>query len=348
MATFRKVHTSFWSDPFVESLTPEQKFFLLFLLTNEKTSQCGIYQLTMKQMVFHSGYNSDTVEKLINFFSEECKIMYDRETQEMAIKNWRKYNDHSSPKVQACVQQELLKVKSERLKSFMLYEESDAVLVNKSHRVPEALRSHILTQYGHKCQKCSAPGDVIDFIIPRHMGGVETEENLRVLCKSCKNGRPMHGEDLKKEVISDGFDYQYLSTLSIDYLYSIGTQSQKEKEKEKEEEREKEKDKEWISGWPFDMSFLHVWEDWKDYKKRERKGWYKTAKTEHAAMQHLHSLSGGDGRAAEKIVQLSIANGWQGLHPLKNNFNGNTNTSRTSISKPIPAGNVPQGGFGRP
>lgn len=28
MAIFRKVHVTFWSDSFVQDLTPEQKFFL--------------------------------------------------------------------------------------------------------------------------------------------------------------------------------------------------------------------------------------------------------------------------------------------------------------------------------
>ena len=50
MAIFRKVHVTFWRDEFVEGLTPEQKFFYLYLLTNDRTTQCGIYEITIKQM----------------------------------------------------------------------------------------------------------------------------------------------------------------------------------------------------------------------------------------------------------------------------------------------------------
>ncbi len=53
MAKYRMVHTEFWDDPkVVEELTPEDKFFFLYLLTNANTTQIGIYQITKKQMAF--------------------------------------------------------------------------------------------------------------------------------------------------------------------------------------------------------------------------------------------------------------------------------------------------------
>jgi len=111
MAIFRKVHVTFWRDEFVESLTPEQKFFYLYLLTNDRTTQCGIYEITTKQMCYDTGYNEDTIKKLIVFFVEIGKIRYSINTKEMALKNWVKYNDSNSPKVRACIDKELLKVK---------------------------------------------------------------------------------------------------------------------------------------------------------------------------------------------------------------------------------------------
>lgn len=53
MAIFRKVETSFWSDPMVqEEMTPDDKFFYLYLMTNPKSSMIGIYTITKKQMAF--------------------------------------------------------------------------------------------------------------------------------------------------------------------------------------------------------------------------------------------------------------------------------------------------------
>jgi len=111
MAIFRKIHVSFWKDEFIESLTPEQKFFYLYLMTNDRTTQCGIYEITIKQMCYDTGYNEDTIKKLIEFFTKCGKIQYSLATKEMAMKNWAKYNDSTSPKVKACITKELLKVK---------------------------------------------------------------------------------------------------------------------------------------------------------------------------------------------------------------------------------------------
>ena len=111
MAIFRKIHVSFWKDEFIESLTPEQKFFYLYLMTNDRTTQCGIYEITIKQICYDTGYNEDTVKKLIELFTNYGKIKYSLKTKEMALKNWAKYNDSTSPKVKSCINKELLKVK---------------------------------------------------------------------------------------------------------------------------------------------------------------------------------------------------------------------------------------------
>lgn len=111
MAVFRKIHTQFWGDPFTQDLTPEQKYFYLYLITNDKTKQCGIYEITKRQMCYDTGYNIDTVSKLLEYFISCQKIRYNVETNELAIKNWDKYNGSTSPKVQSCVNEELKSVK---------------------------------------------------------------------------------------------------------------------------------------------------------------------------------------------------------------------------------------------
>jgi len=113
MATFRKIHVTFWSDDFVQTLTPEQKYFYLYLLTNERTQQCGIYEITKRRMSFDTGYTIDTIDRLIEIFTEKGKIYYSRDTHEMAVLNWMKYNDSTSPKVKGCVNKELHTVKNE-------------------------------------------------------------------------------------------------------------------------------------------------------------------------------------------------------------------------------------------
>lgn len=115
MAIFRKIHVQFWSDVFIQSLTPEQKFFFLYLLTNERTKQCGIYEITSRQISYDTGYNVETINKLIEFFENAGKLLFSRETNEIAIKNWDKYNSSRSPDVQNLVNKEVKSVKNKKL-----------------------------------------------------------------------------------------------------------------------------------------------------------------------------------------------------------------------------------------
>ena len=111
MAIFRKIHTSFWSDPFIQDLDNDHRLFYLYLLTNERTKQCGIYEISKKQMSFELGYSIDKVSKLIAYFIKVGKILYSETTKEVALKNWMKYNGSTSPKVVSCIKSELCSVK---------------------------------------------------------------------------------------------------------------------------------------------------------------------------------------------------------------------------------------------
>ena len=85
MAIFRKIHISFWSDPFIQDLDNEQRLFYLYLLTNEKTKQCGIYEISKRQISFNLGIDSEKVTELIGYFVNAGKIRYSLETNEIAI-----------------------------------------------------------------------------------------------------------------------------------------------------------------------------------------------------------------------------------------------------------------------
>lgn len=67
---------------------------------------------------------------------------------------------------------------------------------------------------------------------------------------------------------------------------------------------------------------LTKWVDWKSYKRKEHRFSYKSSESENQALKNLHELSGGNISVAEKIIDQSIGNGWQGLFKLKNQQNG--------------------------
>lgn len=111
MARYRQVHVSFWQDDFVLDLTPEEKYFYLYLMTNSKTTQCGIYTLPVRVIELESGYNRETVEKLIARFVEYEKVLYSKDTKEIMLTKWIKYNFINSDKVLKCIEKELEAVK---------------------------------------------------------------------------------------------------------------------------------------------------------------------------------------------------------------------------------------------
>lgn len=118
MTTFRKVYTHFWTDPkVVEEMTPEDRYLYLYLLTNDKTTQIGIYQIMMKQMAFDTGYSLETISSIFERLQNQHQVVkYNRKTRELAIKNWGKYNLARGGKpMEDCVKSELAEVKDRSL-----------------------------------------------------------------------------------------------------------------------------------------------------------------------------------------------------------------------------------------
>lgn len=111
MAIYRQVQTSFWQDPEMVEYEPEEKYFYLYLMTNPHTTQCGIYEISLKLMSVELGYPIDTVSILLQKFIDRGKILYSDGTKEVFLLNWLKYNSLKSPKVMACIEKELKDVK---------------------------------------------------------------------------------------------------------------------------------------------------------------------------------------------------------------------------------------------
>lgn len=92
MEVFTKVERGYWQDEFILELTPEQKFFYLYLMSNSKVNTLGAYVFPMTMSTLELGYNRETVKKLLDHFVEAGKIMYDETTNEVFLLNWPKRN----------------------------------------------------------------------------------------------------------------------------------------------------------------------------------------------------------------------------------------------------------------
>lgn len=76
MSKLRSVSTAFWSDPFIEDLTPSQKLLFLYLITNEKTNMLGIYESSIKKISFETGIKKDDVSNGLKEFERLNKVKY--------------------------------------------------------------------------------------------------------------------------------------------------------------------------------------------------------------------------------------------------------------------------------
>lgn len=116
MAIFRNVNMSFWTDTKVtDDYTPEERYFMLYALTNSYTNVIGCYEISIKQMSNDLGYTKDVIENLLERFSKVHKtIEYDCGTKELLILNWSKYNWNASPKLNSSLLTNIAKVKSDR------------------------------------------------------------------------------------------------------------------------------------------------------------------------------------------------------------------------------------------
>lgn len=86
----RVVNTSFWSDEKVlNDFTPEDKYFMLYLLTNEYSTQLGVYYLPIKKAALDLGYSIESVLSLLSRFQDRHKVIkWSNDTYEVAIKNY--------------------------------------------------------------------------------------------------------------------------------------------------------------------------------------------------------------------------------------------------------------------
>jgi hypothetical protein len=94
MGIKRIVDTSFWTDDkVVDYFTPEDKLFMLYIMTNPHTTQLGIYQINKRTMAFELGYSVEAVSVLLDRFQTNYDLIrYSHRTYELAIKNYLKHS----------------------------------------------------------------------------------------------------------------------------------------------------------------------------------------------------------------------------------------------------------------
>ena len=221
MSVKRVVDTSFWNDSKVSDMfSAEDRYFMLYLLTNPHTTQLGIYELSISKAANETGYSKDVIKVLLERFeSKYGLIKYNEETSEVAIKNFLRHSIVKGGKpVMDCLVKEEKKIKDKSLLDYVfdnLKNHSDALNItvkdfisnininnndNDNERIVheslndknsllayEQIKDEILSDKGNgnkACAWCGCKTSVLHkhhYPVPKRLGGTEIVE----ICSNC-------------------------------------------------------------------------------------------------------------------------------------------------------------------
>ena len=121
MANYRNISMDFWSDSkVVDDFTPEDRYIYLYCMTNPHTNLCGCYEVSIKQIANETGYNTDSVERLLKRLDNSHNVLrYSAQTKELLILNWNRYNWSASEKLNKPLLAEIRKVKNDRFREYL-------------------------------------------------------------------------------------------------------------------------------------------------------------------------------------------------------------------------------------
>lgn len=110
----RMIDTELWNnEDIIEHFTAEDKYFWLYLLTNPHNKMCGVLKNSPSLIARDMGLHKDTIVNLVyRFENVHHLIVCDKETNEIFILNWYKFNWTKSPKIISIIEKEKNEVKS--------------------------------------------------------------------------------------------------------------------------------------------------------------------------------------------------------------------------------------------
>ena len=90
MSTQRYISTSFWTDKWVRTLDPSERYLYMYLLTNPQTNISGIYQITLDRIAFDTGYDERTLAPMFERFRKAGKAAFIKD-EWIILPSWPKH-----------------------------------------------------------------------------------------------------------------------------------------------------------------------------------------------------------------------------------------------------------------
>lgn len=118
----RMIDTDLWNDDdIIADFTAEDKYFWLYLLTNPHNNICGVSKYSPALMARDMGLHKDTIINLLYRFEKVHNRLYvDKETNEILILNWSKYNWTKSEDFLKTIEKQLKDIKSAKIQEILV------------------------------------------------------------------------------------------------------------------------------------------------------------------------------------------------------------------------------------
>lgn len=76
MSKNRYINTKFWDDNYVMELDPSEKLLFIYCLTAPNSHICGCFEVNIKIIALHTGFDKEMIIRIFNRFERDGKIKY--------------------------------------------------------------------------------------------------------------------------------------------------------------------------------------------------------------------------------------------------------------------------------
>jgi hypothetical protein len=180
----RLIDTELWNnEEIIENFTAEDKYFWLYLLTSPHNNICGVFKNSPTLIARDMGLHKDTIVNLLYRFEKVHNLIFaDKETNEILILNWYKWNWTKSPKILTMVEKEINSLKSVKLIELLeeriglIFEDKDTVSIGyryPTNSISISNNINIVTN-----EEIDTYFDKIYSIYPRKVSKVQAKETF--------------------------------------------------------------------------------------------------------------------------------------------------------------------------
>jgi hypothetical protein len=157
MSKKRYIDTNFWSDTWVDNLTKYEKLFFLYLLTNERTTIAGIYEIPLKRIMLETEFDKVEIGRMLKRM--ESKVHY--ADGWIVLRNAIKSQNYTNDKIKRGIKAILETCPVALLQHINLPKDFD-VIINRPEPEPKQQGLFNETSMGHDETSMTPEGSLIE------------------------------------------------------------------------------------------------------------------------------------------------------------------------------------------